>query len=46
MTVMAHVPIKAGDEHNILILPSDLVTDFMSEALPPKPWQTLGKLVK
>ena len=31
MTVMAHVPIKAGDEHNILILPSDLGTDFVSE---------------
>ena len=45
-TVMVQAWIKSGDEHEICILPSDPITVFvMPEALPPKDWQTIVKLL-
>ena len=44
-TMTAHARIKTGDEHKLLILPSEPTTAFVAEAPPPKSWQTIAKLV-
>ena len=41
----AYARIKAGDEHKLLILPSEPTTAFVPEAPPPKSWHTIAKLV-
>ena len=44
-TVTACARIKTGDEHKLLILPSEPFTAFVAEAPPPKSWLTIVKLV-
>jgi hypothetical protein len=44
-TLTAHARIKTGDEHKLLILPSEPTTAFVPEDPPPKSWQTIAKLV-
>ena len=44
-TVTAHARITTGDEHKLLILPSEPSTAFVAEAPPPKSWTTIAKLV-
>ena len=44
-TVTAYARIKAGDEHKLLILPSEPTTAFVPEAPPPKSWLTIATLV-
>ena len=44
-TVTAYARIKTGDEHKLLILPSEPTSAFVPEAPPPKSWPTIAKLV-
>ena len=44
-TVTAYARIKTGDEHKLLILPSEPTTAFVPEEPLPKSWLTIAKLV-
>ena len=44
-TVTTFAQIKTGDEHKLLILPSEPTTAFVPEEPPPKSWLTIAKLV-
>jgi hypothetical protein len=44
-TVTTYAQIKTGDEHKLMILPSEPTTAFVPEAPPPKSWQTIAMLV-
>ena len=44
-TLTTYAQIKTGDEHRLLILPSEPTTAFVPEAPPPKSWQTIAMLV-
>ena len=44
-TVTTYAQIKTGNEHKLLILPSEPTTAFVPEEPPPKSWLTIATLV-